>query len=452
VSDPESFPKVLVIGENDARCRQACAALEMVLRAHPIRPNKLSETAALLDYSTALVLLEGGDIASKLDALLPLCELPAGQALIALTSGLEDADLEHIIARLKPRVCLPYPTPAPLLRHAVLSALPQATPGCGARRQHRPATVLLGVSKAIRDIMDQIRQIAPSRIPVLIRGETGTGKELVARAIHEQSPRAQHPFVAVNCTSLPENLLEAELFGFRKGAFTGAHRDHPGLFVQANHGTLFLDEIGDTSPALQVKLLRAIEEQEIRPIGASESQNVDVRIVSATHQNLEEFIETGEFRQDLFYRLNTVTIDIPPLRRRHVDIPFLAQHFAEELGAEHARRILLDEGFLNALCLHNFPGNVRELRNAVERAIVLARPDEPVTEEHLRLATGGGENAPLPQIGTLKERVEQLELLTIRKALKHFDGNRTKVAEALGLSRVGLRQKMRRLGLEKSTH
>jgi DNA-binding NtrC family response regulator len=216
----------------------------------------------------------------------------------------------------------------------------------------------------------------------------------------------------------------------------------------ADGGTLFLDEVGDTSPALQMKLLRVIENREVRPLGDTESRHVDVRLISATHRDLEAAIEEGTFRQDLLYRLNVVTLYVPPLRRRRVDIPFLAQHFAEELGAAQARRITLDEDFLEALSRRDFPGNVRELRNAVERAITLAAEGEPVSARDLPPATACASPEPRPFGGTLRERIERVEAEAIREALEQCKGNRRKMAEALGLSRPGLRYKMRRLGLD----
>jgi transcriptional regulator with PAS, ATPase and Fis domain len=306
------------------------------------------------------------------------------------------------------------------------------------------------VSSAIREVIDQIRQIAPTHLPALILGETGTGKELVARAIHEQSPRSGSLFVAINCGALPDSLLESELFGHRKGSFTGADRDKRGLFEHASGGTILLDEIGDTSPALQMKLLRALENKEIRPLGDTRTIRVDVRVVSATHRNLEAAIEEGSFREDLYYRLNALTIYVPPLRRRRVDIPFLAQHFAEEFGGAHARRITLQEDFVESLAQRDFPGNVRELRNAVERAIALAAPGEPVTSEHLEPPPRDSVITPPELGGTLKDLVDRVESEAIQATLKHFGGNRRRTADALGLSRPGLRYKLRRLGLEPS--
>jgi transcriptional regulator with PAS, ATPase and Fis domain len=306
---------------------------------------------------------------------------------------------------------------------------------------------MLGTSARMQEVFAAIRKVATVDAPVLLTGDSGTGKELAARAVHRLSACSSGPFVPINCGAIPDALLESELFGHRRGAFTGADQDKRGLFQEADGGTLFLDEIGEMSPALQVKLLRVLETHEVRPLGGTGTTPVDVRLVSATNRDLEAAVEEGSFRQDLYYRINTVTIYVPPLRRRRVDIPFLAQHFAEEFGSEHARRITLDDEFVETLSRFDFPGNVRELRNAVERSIALAAPDEPVSSRHL--VTNTGESLPLPatRTGTLKQRVEQVEREAILEALARFDGNRTRAAESLGLSRQGLRYKMRRLGM-----
>ncbi len=328
------------------------------------------------------------------------------------------------------------------LRKAIESVIARAS-----RTGRREEVLLPGVSAPMRDLREQVRQVAALRIPVLIRGETGTGKELVARALHAESPRARHPFVAVNCGALPETLLESELFGCERGAFSGAERARRGLFEQANEGTLFLDEIGDTTPSLQVSLLRAIETGEIRPLGSTVVRSADVRVVSATHQDLEGMVSQGSFRQDLLYRLNAVTLEVPPLRQRRVDIPYLARRFAAELGVELGREISLGDDCLATLSAYGFPGNVRELRNAIESAVARARPSEPISLAQLPPALRG--QAPVAPLlgGSLRQRVEQLEIQAIREALAQHDGNRTRAAEALGLSRMGMRQKMRRYGL-----
>ncbi len=443
--------RVLLLAADPAARRELEAALAPAARVTALAPEALCEPARWLDAAGAVALVTGCETERDLARLEALRGLPAGRAVV-LVAGRE-APAEWVLrlaAALDPRALLDHPASGQALRFALARALPDLRSGEGARPQQRRAPALLGVSSAIRELLEQVRQVAASRAPVLILGETGTGKELVARAIHEQSPRARQPFVAVNCGALPESLLEAALFGVERGAFTGAERARRGFFEEASGGTLLLDEIGDTTPALQVKLLRALESGEIRPVGGAASRTVDVRIVSATHRDLEEALLEGSFRRDLLYRLNAVTLYVPPLRRRAVDIPFLAQHFAEELGSENARRITLADDFIAALARHDFPGNVRELRNAVERAIALAAPGEPISDRHL---PSGISPAPsLPSAGTLRDRVEQLEIQAIQEALDRCGGNRTRAARALGLSRLGLRQKMRRLGLERGPH
>ncbi len=442
---PEKEKLAALLVSDDAGLRREYARrLERLGRVEAVDPAALAHPARLVDLSPGVVLLSGADAAAALEAMLPIKGIvPAGN-LVLVVADVDEADVELALERLRPRHLLVHPVSDPALRFAVSTAAPSLA-GRGARPQQRPARALLGVSAAIRGITDQIERVAPSRIPVLILGETGTGKELVARAIHEQSSRAGAPFIAVNCGALPEGLLEAELFGYRKGSFTGATRDHRGLFREADGGTLFLDEIGETSPGLQVKLLRVLETGEVRAIGGREVVSVDVRLVSATHRDLEQAIEEGGFRQDLFYRLNTTMIVVPPLRRRRVDIPFLAQHFAEEFGSENARQITLGDDFLDALAQRDFPGNVRELRNAIERAITLADHDEALGVDDLQ-ADDAGRPAFYP-MGTLKDRIAQVEIQAIQEALERFDGNKTHAARALGISRLGLRDKMKRLGL-----
>jgi DNA-binding NtrC family response regulator len=415
-------------------------------------PAELGEPSRLLDAAGAVVVLDGSSRDADLESLAVLRGLPAGQQVILVLDGCPDGLAEAALVRLAPAQVLCRPVSSWLLRWAIHRVLPSPHPGRGARRDHRPAPALLGVSAAIRDVIEQVRRVAPSPIPVLILGETGTGKELVARAIHEHSTRAERSFVTVNCAALPDTLLESELFGHRRGAFTGADRDRRGLFEHASGGTIFLDEIGDTSPAFQAKLLRAIEAREVRPLGATQTIAVDVRVVSATHRDLEAAIEAGSFRQDLYYRLNTVSIFVPPLRRRRVDVPFLAQHFAEEFGAARARAITLGEDFLASLAEREFPGNVRELRNAVERAITLAAPGETVTIDHLGArerseAAGRRADDEVEHTGTLREIVGRVESRVIRAALARCDGRVGRTAALLGLSRPGLRYKLRRLGL-----
>jgi transcriptional regulator with PAS, ATPase and Fis domain len=439
-------PRALILAvAGDERHQQAIAArLTPEFAVRPVAPTDLVASGPLVDAHGAVVLIEAGHDVRELAA---LCDLPASRALVLLMEDADEDRLDLAIESLRPRSVLGADAPSAALRLALRHAIPAENAGEGARHNHRRAPALLGVSQAIRDLMEEVRRLAASNIPVLILGETGTGKELVARAIHEQSPRANRAFVAVNCGALPDTLLESELFGHVRGAFTGADRDKYGLFEEAEGGTLLLDEVGDTSPAFQTKLLRALEAREIRPVGGTEIKRVDVRVVSATHRDLREMVDEGTFRQDLLYRLNTATLFVPPLRRRRVDIPFLAQHFAEEFGDEHARKIMLDESFLDGLARQDFPGNVRELRNAVERAIALTAPGELVGESHL-VHEGKPDLGGAPRDGTLRERLDEVEREALRDALDRFHGNRTRMAEALGLSRVGLRNKLRRHGLD----
>lgn len=444
----KGIPTVLAVARTAALRRWVTSALTPDFAVCEKDPKDLTDTTPLLDAVAAVVALDSEDDIESLEILGSIDRLPCSNHVILMIENVHEEIVAAALDRLAPAQVVGLPTKPMVLRYAVRNTIPDATPGQGARANHRPAPALLGVSSAIREVIDQVRQIAPTHIPALILGETGTGKELVARAIHEQSPRASGPFVAVNCGAMPDSLLESELFGHRRGSFTGAHNDKSGLFEYANGGTIFLDEVGDTSPALQMKLLRVLENKEVRPVGDTRTIHVDVRIVSATHRDLEARIEEGSFRQDLYYRLNAVTIHVPPLRRRRVDIPFLAQHFAEEFGAAHARRITLSEDFIETLGQRSFPGNVRELRNSIERAIALAAPGETVTPAHLEPERTSNLTTGIELEGPLKELVDQVETKAIEAALERAGGNRRKAADELGLTRPGLRYKMRRLGLE----
>jgi two-component system response regulator HupR/HoxA len=288
-------------------------------------------------------------------------------------------------------------------------------------------------------------KIAGHDISVLINGESGTGKELLARAIHYNSARAAGGFVVENCGALPDTLLEAELFGHKKGAFTGAHEDRIGLFQQADGGTLFLDEIGDTSPAMQVKLLRALQEGEVRPIGSPRPVSVDVRIIAATNRDLEADVASGRFREDLYYRIAGITLTIPPLRERPQDVPLIVATLLQK-SALAGRRFTAEA--MQLLSRHRWPGNVRELQNEVTRALALAEGME-IGAEILSPRVQGISTMPPAEDsgGTLKERLEQLESTLVRAALARHRGNKTRVAEELGLTRVGLRMKLERLGI-----
>jgi two-component system, NtrC family, response regulator AtoC len=306
--------------------------------------------------------------------------------------------------------------------------------------------LVVSQSRAMRDVVELAARVARHNTTVLITGESGTGKEVIARAIHRMSPRNERSFTAINCAAIPEQLLESELFGHTKGSFTGATSDHPGLFELANGGTLLLDEIADLPQALQAKLLRVLEEGEIRRLGARESRKIDVRVLAATGRPMEQAVEKGEFRSDLYYRLNVVRLHIPPLRERPEDIPELLTHFARQVAQRLGHPVSVTPAALVALTQHTWPGNVRELRNAVERAAVLSAGGL-LDCKDFALANGtpnlqgGGANGVLD----LKTQVEAVERAAIQRALEASNGNRRQAANLLGISLRTLFYKLRRL-------
>jgi two-component system NtrC family response regulator len=288
---------------------------------------------------------------------------------------------------------------------------------------------------------------AGSRATILIRGESGTGKELLARAIHSASPRARRPLVAVNVAALPETLLESEMFGHERGAFTGADRQHRGRFEQADGGTLFLDEIGDLPMGVQAKLLRALQEQRFERLGGSGSLQVDVRVVAATSRDLEAMIAASEFREDLYYRLNVVSIEIPPLRERREDIPGLVDHFVRRFGSEAGSTVTgVSRESMDRLVKHDYPGNVRELENLIHRAAVLARGPQ-ITTSDLPLHLSGLRTEAETEQGSLVERLAAIERGLLREALDEAGGVQTRAARALGISERHLRYRLRKYGL-----
>ena len=305
---------------------------------------------------------------------------------------------------------------------------------------------IIGDSGRMQEVLSLVRRVAPSDATVLIRGESGTGKELIARALHYASPRAAGPLVKVNCAALTESLLEAELFGHEKGAFTGAVASRKGRFELADGGSIFLDEIGDLPPHLQVKLLRVLQEREFERVGSSRPIKVDVRLLAATHRNLEALVREGRFREDLYYRINVVTIVLPPLRERREDLPPLIEHFLRAFAGKNGKTVRgLTREAREALLRYDYPGNIRELENLMERAVVLTR-DDVIGVEDLPLtletpAPGAGEGAGLIAA------VEGLERRMIRDALAKADGTQTRAAELLGISERVLRYKLKKYGL-----
>jgi len=296
--------------------------------------------------------------------------------------------------------------------------------------------------------MSLVARVAPSQATVLIRGESGTGKEMIASAIHYASPRSLKPLVKVNCSALPETLLEAELFGHEKGAFTGALQRRIGRFEEAEGGTLFLDEIGDLSPAIKAKLLRILQEKEFQRLGSNLTLKTDVRVIAATHRHLEEAMEKGHFREDLYYRLNVISITLPPLRERREDIPLLIDYFLTRYSKENRKSISDISKEARALLLrHPYPGNVRELENLIERAVVLSRGEVITTQDlpfHVREEKSERLWESSRRAKSLPESLEEIERDLISKALHEHEGVQTRAAESLGISERVLRYKVKK--------
>lgn len=315
---------------------------------------------------------------------------------------------------------------------------------------------LLGESSAMRAAHELIARVAASHLPVLITGESGTGKELAAKAIHAQSPRNNAPLIAQNCSAFNENLLESELFGHVRGAFSGAVRDKEGLFGAADGGTLFLDELGEMSVALQAKLLRVLQDGTFFSVGSTKSRQVDVRLIAATNRNLEVMVKAGTFREDLFYRISVLPIELPPLRKRREDIPLLLQHFLNAEGVRSGKAPKrFDADALKILLDYDWPGNVRQLQNEIERDALLAGDADIITVDLLSPVMRRSDTPTMQDVGasltennSLKDSVASYEKEVIRKALTRHDGNRTHAAKDLSLSRSSLLAKMRAYGLE----
>lgn len=379
-----------------------------------------------------------------------------GMAPVVLLSSAPTMDLAMEAIRQGAHDVLPKPLPRGRVREILLGIeeikrlrpLPEAAPAEG---------TIVGASSHMMGVFKSIARAATSDATVLVLGESGTGKEMVARVLHSRSRRAKGPFVAINCAAIPENLLESELFGHEKGAFTGAIGRRIGRFERASNGTLFLDEIGDMSMALQSKILRAIQEREVERVGGGNPVSIDVRIVAATNRDLQQAVREGRFREDLFYRLAVVTVMLPPLRERGVDLDLLSLHYFAHYAREHGRPIrAVAEEVFNVLHRHPWPGNVRQLRNAAERAVVMA-DGEILLPQHLPAdvlsppeavggapATGGQGEPPLVTL-------EEMERRMIRRALRETGSNVTVAAERLGIHRNTLRRKIQEYGLGPGT-
>ena len=347
------------------------------------------------------------------------------------------------IEELKKVVC------SALLKKGVINEKNEITPQGG----DASFCGMIGSTREMQKIFATIKKVADTPANILILGESGTGKELVARAIHDNSSRAKMPIVVINCGGIPENLLESELFGYMKGAFTGAYADKPGLFEMAKGGTMFLDEIGELPPVLQVKLLRLVQQKTFRRIGGAEDIKVDVRIISATNQILEEKAKKGEFREDLYFRLNVIPIRVPPLRERKEDIPLLTKYFIEKYAREFNKEVRTISSYAMELLMnHAFPGNIRELENIIERSVAMETSNI-VLPENLLLSTGNSDMAHLqvevPDKGiNLNEEMERIERIFIEKALQKTKGVKTKTADILGVTIDSLKYRIEKLGIE----
>jgi len=320
-------------------------------------------------------------------------------------------------------------------------------------QDRRIRDTLLGESQIMCDLRGKITKIARSQAPVYIKGESGTGKELAARLIHKKSSRATAPFIAVNCGAIPQELMESEFFGHKKGSFTGANDNKTGLFQAANGGTLFLDEVADLPLNLQVKLLRAIQEKKVRPVGGHEEENIDIHLLSATHKDLAQLVSDGLFRQDLYYRINVIELNVPALRERKQDIPQLANYFLKKLlkTNSHVTDTALSNAALNALMHYNFPGNVRELENILERTVALHDSGD-ISDDDLNLK---GSPAPLSNstpyassLGSLEDYLETIEKQVITNALEATEWNKAETAKQLGISFRSLHYRLKKLGLD----
>jgi DNA-binding NtrC family response regulator len=304
---------------------------------------------------------------------------------------------------------------------------------------------IIGHSPAMQEIFSTVLRVAPTRATVLLAGESGVGKDMIGRAIHMHSPRKNHQYVKINCTAIPENLMESELFGYEKGAFTGANFSKPGKFEQADGGTVFLDEIGDVPGVIQVKLLRVLQDKEFERLGSNKTQHTDVRVIAATNVDLRAALENGTFREDLYYRLNVVPMNIPPLRERKEDIPYLVDYFAKKFSGE------ISEGAMERLVSYHWPGNVRELENVVERSILLAKgPLVEGDEVRIDMSIGRARPAATAADGFLPDgmTLDQYEQSLIKEALKRANGNKSHAARLLGLTRNALRYRLTQMGIE----
>jgi DNA-binding NtrC family response regulator len=455
---PPPSPKVLIL-EDEERLRRVLT-LQLESSGYEVRTAATAEEALLRLDGADLVLtdlrLPGMDGLSFLDEL----KLRHPRALPVVMTAF--SSVETAVEAMK-RGAVDF-LPKPFSLEHMMAVIEKAREYRALREENRALKdalgqrysldSLIGSGARMREIASALLRVAPARSTVLLCGESGVGKDLIARAIHRHSPRCDGPFVKINCTALPESLMESELFGHEKGAFTGAAAARPGRFEQAGGGTVFLDEIGDVPPSIQVKLLRVLQDREVERLGSNRVRHVDVRIIAATNADLRRALEEGNFRQDLYYRLNVFPITIPPLRERKEDIPALAGRFLSRFAAElEAPVSSISPAALSKLMDYHWPGNVRELENVMERSLVLARGPE-LGPEEIRLDESSTKTAApgaaatdswfLPDGLTLDQHERQL----IREALRRAGGNKSQAARLLGLTRNAFRYRLSAMGME----
>jgi two-component system response regulator HydG len=443
--------KVLVVDDDKSICRWLNAVLtaegyeccrarsvedaEPLLREHPI-------DVALIDIYIGQA--NGLEFLEKLKTLQPECKC------VMMTARASIETVAHSVAV----GALEYLS-KPLLVDELLVLLrkltaPRQTPSHAPKDSFAPESAIVGRSPKMLEVYRAVARVAPSTASVLITGASGSGKELVARAIHAHSSRAEMIFTPINCGSFPETILESELFGHEKGAFTGADTSRRGLFEATDGGTIFLDEISETSLSFQVKLLRVLQEHKVRRVGANTFTPIDVRIVAATNKDLSGLIRAGQFREDLYYRLSVVTIQLPSLEERADDIPLLVQHFLERFNERNQRHVNISEAAVHLLASTSWPGNVRELENLIERLAIFADMDEISAKEveHERARRSGAASPPEKAIASLPGKLQEMERQEILRALRESGGNRALAARRLGIERKTLYEKARRLAID----
>jgi DNA-binding NtrC family response regulator len=443
--------RVLVVDDDKSICRwlnavltaegYECIATRSVEEAEPLL-SKGSIDLALLDIYVGQA--NGLEFLEKLKTLQPECKcvvMTAHASVETVARSVAGGALEYLSK--------------PLLIDELLALLrkltgPRQPPSPAPKDSFAPESAIVGRSPKMLEVYRAVARVAPSTASVLITGASGSGKELVARAIHVHSTRAEMPFTPINCGSFPETILESELFGHEKGAFTGADTTRSGLFEATNHGTIFLDEISETSLSFQVKLLRVLQEHKVRRVGSNTFIPIDVRIVAATNKDLSTLIREGQFREDLYYRLSVVTIQLPSLEERAEDIPLLVQHFLESFHQRNQRRVNISDEAVKLLASMSWPGNVRELENLIERLAIFAATDEISAEEveRERSRRNHATSAPDNSAASLPGKLEEMERQEILRALRESGGNKSLAARKLGIERKTLYEKARRLAID----